>query len=220
MLRHPRTRTGPALVGLLCLLGCVSCQRFSANLPAPDEDMDLGPVPHFALTDRDGRTVTDRDLLGKVWLASFVFTRCMGPCPQVAATLTQLQSELADRPDVRLVTFTVDPEHDSPRELDEYAARFRADPKRWLFLTGKEDELLKLVNKGFHIFAQPNTGAQRQPGREVQHDTRLALVDRRGHIRGYYEGLRDPRWDDPEAEFQKNLGRLRQKVDALLREAP
>ena len=220
MLRHLRTRTGPALAGLLCLLGCVSCQRSSADLPAPDDDVDLGPVPPFALTERDGRTVTDKDLRGKVWLASFVFTRCNGPCPQVAATLTQLQSEFAGRPDVRLVTFTVDPEHDGPRELDEYAARYRADPKRWLFLTGKADDLSTLVNKGFHIFAQPNTGAERQPGREVQHQTRLAVVDRRGHIRGYFEGLRDPRWDDPEAEFQKNLQRLRQKLEALLREAP
>src|SRR5262245_34323723 len=126
MFRH--TRIWPALVGLLCLLGCASCQRSAVNLPAPDDDMDLGPVPHFALTERDGRTVTDQDLLGKVWIASFVFTRCMGPCPQVAATLTQLQSEFVGRADVRLVTFTVDPEYDSPRELDEYAARFRADP--------------------------------------------------------------------------------------------
>src|SRR5690348_6284344 len=90
---------------------------------------DYGPVGDFALTERGGRTVTNADLAGKVWVASFVFTRCTGPCPQVTATVARAQAALRDEPDVRLVTFTVDPQHDTADELKEYANHFGADPE-------------------------------------------------------------------------------------------
>src|SRR4051794_2877278 len=114
----PRTlsrRTGLALLGLSCLLACPACLARAGAAP-PD---DYGPVGAFSLTERDGRTVTRDDLLGQAWIASFVFTRCTGPCPQVSATMAQLQHDLAGQP-VRLVTFTVDPEHDDPAELRRY----------------------------------------------------------------------------------------------------
>src|SRR5207237_235111 len=107
------------------------------------------PVGSFALTERSGKTVTDQDLKGKVWIASFVFTRCTGPCPQVTATIARLQSELAGEPDVRFVTFTVDPGRDDLATLRQYAAHFKADPERWLFLTGDEAAIHKLLQERF-----------------------------------------------------------------------
>src|SRR5262249_7015201 len=89
---------------------------------------DVGPLPDFSLSERGGGTVSKADLRGKVWVASFVFTRCAGSCPQVAGTLSRLQRELPDRPDLLLVTFTVDPERDDPGELARYAERYHADP--------------------------------------------------------------------------------------------
>lgn len=202
-----------ALVALLLLPFAFSCQQRSRPVE------DYGPVGEFALTERTGDTVRDSDLRGKVWIASFVFTRCTGPCPQVTASVARLQSELKDD-DVRFVTFTVDPKHDGPKELAEYAEHFRADPKRWLFLTGKQDEIYRLLREGFHVPVEENKGESRQPGQEVMHSPRLVVVDRRGHIRGYFDGLRDSRYDDPEREFEANLQNLRQTVTALLREAP
>jgi protein SCO1 len=199
-----------ALAGLLCL-ACASCRASSG-------DDDLGPVGDFSLTERGGETVTRDDLLGKVWVASFVFTRCNGPCPQVTATMAQLQAAFAGLPDVRLVTFTVDPAHDDPRELAEYARRYGADPQRWLFLTGPEDRIYELVNKQFHVLAKPNEGEDRKPGAEVMHDPRLVVVDRRGHIRGYYQGVRDTRLPDPEADYEANVRRLKAKVNELVHE--
>ncbi len=206
----PSRRPCVALAGLLCL-ACASCH-------APAADDDLGPVGPFALTERGGGTVTQADLLGKVWVASFVFTRCNGPCPQVTATMAQLQDTFAGLPGVRLVTFTVDPAHDDPKELSEYARRYGADPQRWLFLTGSADRIYELVNKQFHVLAKPNEGEDRKPGAEVMHDPRLVVVDRRGHIRGYYQGVRDTRLPDPEADYEANVRKLKAKVSELARE--
>ena len=192
-----------ALLAAAWLGGCLT--------PGPPAGPDDGlyPLPDFALTERSGQTVRRQDLLGKVWVAAFVFTRCAGPCTKVSAGMARLQHDLAGEPDVRLVSFTVDPEYDTPAVLRQYAARFGAQPGRWLFLTGQPDAVYRLIGQGFHLYAEPNQGADRTPGNEVMHDIRLAVVDRRGHVRGYFEAT------DPEA-----VGRLEDKVRALLREKP
>jgi uncharacterized membrane protein YozB (DUF420 family)/cytochrome oxidase Cu insertion factor (SCO1/SenC/PrrC family) len=198
------------LVGLLlALLAPGVCRA------ADDENADLGRVGSFSLTERDGRTVTRDDLRGKVWVASFVFTRCTGGCPQVAATLRQLQNAFAGCPNVLLVTFTVDPEHDNPAELRRYAEIYEADPHRWLFLTGSEKQLHDVIRNSFHLHAEPTTGADRRPGNEFSHDTRLVVVDADGTIRGYFDGLRDTQWPDSEERFQTNLKKLRRLVNHL-----
>jgi cytochrome oxidase Cu insertion factor (SCO1/SenC/PrrC family) len=199
------------LVLPLCLLGTLSCS-------APQPDDDYGSAGTFTLTERSGKTVSQADLQGKVWIASFVFTRCTGPCPQVSGTMARLQSELANYPDVRLVTFTVDPEHDDPGELKRYAGHFQADPERWLFLTGKQEDIYRLLREGFHVGVEQNSGEARKRGSEVMHSTKLVLVDRRGHIRGYFDGIRSTQSDNPDTEYEANLKRLREKVAALVKE--
>ncbi len=121
-------------------------------------DDDLGEVGDFALTERSGHTVRKSDLLGKVWIASFVFTRCTAGCPQISTTMQKLQKDLARYPDVRLVTFTVDPKNDDRQTLNDYAKNYDADPERWLFLTGDEAEIYPLLATSFHLPAQQNTG--------------------------------------------------------------
>ena len=121
-----------------------------------------------------------------MWVASFVFTRCSGPCPQVSATMARLQKELnlKETADLRLVTFTVDPDRDTPNELKEYATRYQADPEKWLFLTGlPEAELHKLL-EGRLQGDGPAEPPTRRPGDEFDHSSRLAVVDKQG---------RDPR---------------------------
>ncbi len=204
------TLAAPALAALL-LAGCLS----SGKQPAPDLP-DLYPVGNFSLTERTGRTVTRDDLLGKVWVASFVFTRCTGPCPQVTGTVARLQSELGDRDDVRLVTFTVDPDRDNPGELRQYADHFGADRDRWLFLTGPREEVYKLLREGFRVGVERNDARDVRPGQEVTHSTRLALVDRKGHVRAYFDG----RQVDDEGRPVDDVPKVKEAVEALLREAP
>jgi len=210
------SRCALALVALP-LIGCPAAQTTPAGTSGPG-DFEIA-VPEFKLTERSGQTVTRDDLKGKVWVASFVFTRCTGPCPQVTATMARLQTELklTETPDVRLVTFTVDPDKDTPDELKRYAANFKADPERWLFLTGlPEGELHKLLKDGFKVTAQRS--ASPKPGDEFDHSSRLAVVDKRGNIRGYYDGVRPPSRPDAEADFDENLKRLKAKVAELLKE--
>jgi cytochrome oxidase Cu insertion factor (SCO1/SenC/PrrC family) len=184
--------------------------------------VNLDSVGDFALTERDGSTVRKSDLLGKVWVASFVFTRCTGPCPQVTATMARLQSDLPPDDTVRLITFTVDPSHDKPDELKRYAENFRADPKRWLFLTGDQDVIYRLLREGFKVPVEQNQGEDRKPGQEVMHSAKLVVIDKKGHLRGYFNGVLES-GEDMEAskrEFEENYKRLLEKIKVLAREAP
>ena len=207
MLRFP---AGQLAAGMICLT-CLPCR-------APAAADVVYPVGDFTLTDQDGREVHASDLLGKVWIASFIFTRCAGPCPHVSATMEQLQHDFLGEPDVRLVTFTVNPEYDTPEVLRQYAARFHADPDRWLFLTGKPAEVDRVLRQGFHVGAEKNTAADASPGNAVTHDTHLAVVDRQGRVRDYFSGLPDGDSDEAAREQEKNLTRLRREVAVVLRE--
>ncbi len=198
---------------LILLLLAAGCQQ-------SQPPHDYGPVGPFQLTERSGRTVTQDDLLGKVWISTFVFTRCIGPCPQVTATAARLQQHYSGNPDVRLVTFTVDPQRDDPKELQRYASNYQADPEQWLFLTGKEEAIHTLLREGFKVGVERNKGEQAKPGDEFLHSTRMVLVDRKGHIRAYFPGLQLDGSPHAEKDFEDSLKALHQTVAALLREEP
>jgi cytochrome oxidase Cu insertion factor (SCO1/SenC/PrrC family) len=108
-------------------------------------------VPDFALTDQKGRPVRKVDFEGKIWIASFIFTTCPDECPLMTAEMARLQSDLAEVPELRLVSITVDPGRDTPAVLSEYAERFHANPERWLFLTGDKAAIYRLAREGFRL---------------------------------------------------------------------
>jgi protein SCO1/2 len=145
---------------------------------------DLGAVPPFALTDRSGASVSERDLDGHVWIADFVFTHCPDFCPALTARMAHLQATLpADHDPVRLVSITVDPVRDTPDVLDGYARQVGARPE-WLFLTGARDAVAALLRDGFRVaFADDGP-----PDSPITHSDRFVLVDRHRRIRGYYHG--------------------------------
>ncbi len=160
--------------------------RYSADGPL----RVFGTVPPFSLTERSGRTVTNHDLAGKIWVADFIFTTCPGPCPIISANMARLQSRLAGDDRVQLVSFTVDPRDDTPAVLSTYANGLGADPQRWWFLTGPEKPLYDLIQNGFYQAVQDNHGKQLEPGQYVvTHSTYMVLVDPRGAMRGFYQGL-------------------------------
>src|SRR5260370_20521440 len=102
----------------ILVLSSVFVALSGCNAPPPLDD--FGPVADFRLTERSGRTVSRADLDGKIWIASFVFTRCTGPCPQVTGTMARVQSETAAKDGVQLVSFTVDPDRDAFQDLCNY----------------------------------------------------------------------------------------------------
>lgn len=148
----------------------------------------VAPLPDFSLTAVTPDGVTPLDLAalkGRVWIAGFVFTRCAGPCPLITENMARLQGELPKS--VGLLSFSVDPDHDSPEVLSLYARKHKADPQRWLFVTGSKAELVRLVRDGFKLPVAEN--AQAAPGERVTHATRLVLLDKDARIRGWYEGV-------------------------------
>lgn len=148
----------------------------------------LGSVPEFVLTEAAGTKLGRADLLGKVWIASFIFTRCAEVCPMTMRQETRLQASLPLRDDLRLVSFSVDPDWDTPKVLTDYAHVFGADRSRWLFLTGDKKRIYHLATEGFHLATQDADPAKEMP---ILHSTKLVLVDRRGAIRGYYDSTDD-----------------------------
>jgi len=136
----------------------------------------LGSVPDFTLTERSGRELGLDDLRGHIWVADFIFTHCAGPCPLMSATMAKLQDAIAHRPDVRMVSISVDPERDTPEVMSRYADRYGADPSRWLFLTGPMETITRLAVEGFKV------GSIEDP---ILHSTRFILVDEAGAIRAY-----------------------------------
>ncbi|MBN9121746.1 MAG: SCO family protein, partial [Planctomycetes bacterium] len=194
-------------------LGCGAWGGSRLPTPAdpPQPDLDY-PVGEFALTERSGKTVTDKDLRGRVWIGSFIFTRCNGPCPAVTQTMRKLQDDLGDELQggkLKLVTFTVDPARDDLKALNDYANNRQADPNNWLFLTGDEKTVHKLLQEQFKQAVERKVGPDVKPGDEFGHSTRLVLVDKNGVIRGMSEGLRDDEMPDGKERFEAGLSRLK-----------
>ncbi|QDV18241.1 hypothetical protein Pan153_28980 [Gimesia panareensis] len=159
-------------------------------------------IEDFSLTERSGKTITKKDLLGKPWVACFVFTRCAGPCPRVSGQFYQLQKDLKDL-DFRLVTITVDPKHDTPEVLSQYAELMGADPKKWLFLTGDQKDIFHLIEKSFLMPVQENVGPARKPGFEVIHTTNVMLVDPKGRVLGKFNAVDDAQMAELRREVRK-----------------
>jgi protein SCO1 len=147
-------------------------------------------IEDFVFTERSGRKVTKADLLGHPWLISFIFTRCAGPCPRVSAQMSELQRWL-DGSDVRLVTLSVDPDFDTTAVLKRYADSYRADPNRWLYLTGDKRKTYELIKKSFLLPVMEYTGKDREPGYEVLHSTKILLVNEKGIVVKGYNALDD-----------------------------
>ena len=141
-----------------------------------------GAVPAFQLTNQNGQPFGSAQLAGKIWIADFIYTTCPGPCPMISSRMSELQKPL-EKTDVHLVSFSVDPEKDTPAVLRSYAERLQAEPGRWDFLTGAKSAIYKLSHDGFKLAVSDGSDAQGIP----VHSTRMVLVDRHGQIRGYYD---------------------------------
>src|SRR5256885_7073683 len=109
-----------------------------------------GTVPAFQLTNQNGQPFGSAQLAGRIWIADFIYTTCPGPCPMISSRMSELQKPLK-KTDVHLVSFSVDPEKDTPAVLLSYAEKLQAEPGRWDFLTGTKSAVFKLSHDGFKL---------------------------------------------------------------------
>ena len=148
----------------------------------PKEENELpiiGQIPSFDLIDQNGESFTLESGKGNVWLADFIFTTCAGPCPIMTERMSTVQHDLIDIDKLKFVSFTVNPDYDTPEVLKKYAKRYDADISTWSFVTGKYEQIQELIANGFKMGDEEEI---------VFHSTRFALVDHEGNLRGYYSG--------------------------------
>ena len=221
-----------AAVGIAILLaGAATVWRLRTAVPSPagttlEQVGDYGRVTPFTLTERSGRRVSHDDLHGLVWVANFIYTECKETCPTQSLEIARLQQEFAGAPDLRLVSITVDPQHDTPEVLRRYAERYGATD-RWWFLTGDKREIYCLAIRGFRLgVADPSatmpiecgaalhlgprpSWASHGSGGMVMHSADIVLVDGTARIRAYHRAT------EPES-----MKRLRVNLSRLLNETP
>jgi protein SCO1/2 len=203
------TRAKLVLVVALSLALSIAIVAFRHRASAKEPLPVLASIDGFSLVDQRGKSVELGDLGGKIWIADFIFTGCQAACPMLTSRMRSLQRHIEEREKalgrelpVRLVSFSVDPEVDTPEKLSAYAAKWGADERRWLFLTGSLQEMNRAVTRGLKIPFEK--GGADTSAFDVLHGERLVVVDKSGRIRGYFD-------TDPEG-----MDRLKEAIEALL----
>lgn len=190
--------------GIFSLFSDSSQSALPGRLPV------LGKVPDFSLIERTQQPFGHTDMTGSVWVANFIFTHCPGRCPLLSQRMARLQTTLRTEP-VRFLSFSVDPERDTPAVLQVYARRYRADDRRWLFLTGERAAMYALIREGFRlgVEALAPDDPRLTTHEPIVHSNRFVLIDPQRRIRGYYRG------DDTESVAQ-----LLQDIETLVATEP
>ncbi len=154
----------------------------------------LGTAPQFELENATGGTLTTADMDETIWVADFFFTSCPGPCKVMSSNMESLARTFKGDERVRFVSISIDPDIDTPERLREYAAMYNADPDRWHFVRGPEEEIHRIARDGFSIGSVET----------ASHSTRFMLIDGAGRLRGYYLGLET----DDMAKLSEDIAKL------------
>lgn len=188
---HGSALSVAAMLGVVLLLGALvggglywKKQRATAQLGPPRQARQL---TEFRLNERSGRPVERAEFQGKILVVNFVFTGCSLACYEVSQRMTEIQGYVASKPDVQLVSFSVDPRTDTPEVLAAFAERLKADPKRWLFLTGDKAEVYRVIETSF-LPKAPLDAPSLIPG-NFDRAERIVVVDRDGKVRRYFDGM-------------------------------
>ena len=157
----------------------------------------IGTVPEFSFTDSNNDTISKNEMMGKVWVADFIFTTCNMACPVMTGNMNLVHKAFKENDNVRIVSISVYPEYDTPEVLTEYASRYNANTDRWHFLTGPEELVQDIIKNGFKIGDYEDI---------IFHSEKFALVDQQGQIRGYYNGMKTEEMTQLKTDIKKLLG--------------
>lgn len=163
----------------------------SSTLPVrgPDDLPVICKLDDFSMTDQTGQTIRRADLLGQVWVADVIFTRCPGPCTKMTSRIADLQDSIPPQWPVKFVSLTTDPQFDTPEVLRSYAEGFQADPQRWHFLHASKPAIADLAVNSLKLVVLDKEEARESPNDLFIHSTTLALVDKHGRLRGAFQSL-------------------------------
>lgn len=173
----------------------------------------IAKVPAFEFTNQDSKPISNSFYGGKVYVVEFFFTTCPTICPKMNENMLKIQNEFYGNLDFGIASFSINPKHDTPEILKEYAKSHGATLKNWNFLTGEQDKIYELANTGFTLYAGEDSNAEGG----FEHSGMFALVDKQGNIRSrldefgnpiaFYDGL-----------DQKDVQQIKEDIKILLKE--
>jgi protein SCO1 len=186
------------LIIMMCL-SVISCKHSSSNSLPYFNTADFTPtwisnastvasihtIPAFAFTNQNGKTITNKDVTGKIYVADFFFTKCTSICPKMTTNMSKVSSAFANDDNVVILSHTVTPETDSVSALKNYASIKNINNKNWHLLTGNKQQIYGIARKGY--FADESLGYNKDTS-EFLHTENFILVDKHGRIRGVYNG--------------------------------
>lgn len=164
-------------------------------------------IGSFSFKNQENKTITDKDVRGKVFVAEYFFTTCGTICPAMNKNMQLVQLAFADEKQFKILSFTVDPEVDVVDKMKTYATDHKANSRQWWFLTGKKEELYSLARKSFFLLKPAEAQNIGDVGSDFIHTNNFVLVDKQMRIRGYYDGT-----------SKEEVGELIEGVKKLLKE--
>ena len=156
----------------LYMLMLFSCEKQN------QEFIVIAKSPEFQFTNQYGNTISDKDVKGKVQVVEFFFTTCPTICKELNANMIKIQKEFFGRKDFAILSYTVNPQHDTPKVLLEYSKKIGAQHANWHFLTGKEEEIYDVALTGYFVGSRKDSLA---PGGFL-HTSNFLLVDKKGNM--------------------------------------
>ncbi len=180
-------------------------------------------VPDFSFTNQDGKTITNQDYLGKVYVIEFFFTTCPTICPRMNRNLVDIQNEFKDFENFGVASFTINPDYDTPEILKTYAGNYGITNPNWHLMTGNQETIYKLANEGFNLYTAQD--AEVEGG--FEHSGNFALIDKNGYIRSrvvngnpliFYNGIISEQEKADDEGINEEISILKEDIAKLLKE--
>jgi len=163
----------------------------------------ISVVQPFSFINQDGKTITDKDVEGKVYVAEYFFTTCRGVCPRLNTNLRKVYDRFKDEKDFLILSHTSDPERDSVQQLKKYADSLGVNTSKWMFLTGRKDSLYSTARISYTIDDPANN--LKNIDDDFLHTQYWALVNRHGEVKKVYDGLKESEINAMIKEIEKTL---------------
>lgn len=164
-------------------------------------------IAPFAFTNQNGKKVTNKDYEGKIYVADFFFTTCQTICPKMTDNMAWLQDKIKDNPKVKLLSHSVFPDEDTVEVLKKYAKQKGVIDEKWNLVTGNQKEIYKIARQSYLVV---KTGKPEEMY-DMVHTENFVLVDQKGRIRGFYNGLNI----DKTVKGEQNLTQLLEDIEYL-----
>lgn len=180
-------------------------------------------VPEFSFTNQDGKTITNKDYLGKVYVIEFFFTTCPTICPRMNRNLVEIQNEFQEFKNFGVASFTINPDYDTPEILKAYAATYGITNPNWHLMTGNQEAIYKLANEGFNLYTAVDTEVEGG----FEHSGNFALIDENGYIRSrvvngnpliFYNGIISEEEKVDDEGINEEISILKEDIAKLLKE--